>query len=205
MSAAVEHDARKKKILSKALDVFMDEGYEDTTFQKISDRCGITRTTLYIYFKNKKEIFLSSIKQLLSQLEHDIMAISRDQDMSVADRLVQVLTTVLNQLEKNSRLLKVVLDYLLYISRSEGSPDARVKRRTVKMRHYLSDLVIEGIKSGEIKNLDVTTANELLFDAIDSALFRLAILDRGKVPELKKAVPRFVKFICSTGSTKKSK
>ncbi len=46
MAIIVEHDKRKHTILDKALDVFVDEGYEDATFQKIADRCGITRTTL---------------------------------------------------------------------------------------------------------------------------------------------------------------
>ncbi|MCL2174616.1 MAG: TetR/AcrR family transcriptional regulator, partial [Treponema sp.] len=57
MAIAVEHEQRRKKILEKALTVFMDDGFEDATFQKIADRCGITRTILYLYFKNKKEIF----------------------------------------------------------------------------------------------------------------------------------------------------
>ena len=57
MAIIVEHDKRKHEILEKALDVFIEEGYEDVTFQKIADRCGITRTTLYIYFKNKRRTY----------------------------------------------------------------------------------------------------------------------------------------------------
>ena len=68
MAIIVEHEKRRHEILDKALEVFVDEGYEDATFQKIADKCGITRTTLYIYFKNKKEIFLWSIKQLTEKL-----------------------------------------------------------------------------------------------------------------------------------------
>ena len=69
MSIIVEHDKRRQEILQNALEVFIDEGYEDVTFQKIADRCGITRTTLYIYFKNKREIFTWSIKQLTAGIE----------------------------------------------------------------------------------------------------------------------------------------
>ena len=64
MAIVVEHEKRRFEILEKALDIFVEEGYEDATFQKIADRCGITRTTLYLYFKNKREIFVWSIKQL---------------------------------------------------------------------------------------------------------------------------------------------
>ena len=46
MAIIVEHDKRRKEILEKSLEVFAAEGYEDVTFQKIADRCGITRTTL---------------------------------------------------------------------------------------------------------------------------------------------------------------
>jgi AcrR family transcriptional regulator len=197
MAAAVEHDARKRKILDKALDVFMDVGYEDTTYQKIADRCGITRTTLYIYFRNKKEIFLAAIKQLLAQVEHDIVTVSQNKTLSVSDRLTAILCGLLGIFEENRKLLRVILDYLLYISRSEGDPDVRVSRRTVKMRHYVNVLVIEGIKKNQIKNLDVASADEIIYGIIEGALYRLAVLKRDSVADLKKAVPNIVKKLCS--------
>ena len=43
MGIVIDHEKRKKVILKKALDVIIDEGYEDATFQKIADRCGITQ------------------------------------------------------------------------------------------------------------------------------------------------------------------
>ena len=82
MATVVEHDKRKTEILQKSIDVFMREGYEDVTFQKIADRCGITRTTLYIYFKNKREIFLYSIKQLTEGMEQELVSIVKDESLS---------------------------------------------------------------------------------------------------------------------------
>ena len=41
MATIVEHDKRKHEILQKALDVFIEEGFEDVTFQKIADRCNV--------------------------------------------------------------------------------------------------------------------------------------------------------------------
>jgi len=34
LSNQVSHEKRKQEILEKALDIFIEEGYEDTTFQK---------------------------------------------------------------------------------------------------------------------------------------------------------------------------
>ena len=60
MAIIVEHEKRKKEILEKSMELFCKEGFDDVTFQKIADACGITRTTLYIYFKNKLKYLISA-------------------------------------------------------------------------------------------------------------------------------------------------
>ena len=81
MAIIVEHDKRRHEILEKSIELFSREGYEDVTFQKIADACGITRTTLYIYFKNKREIFLWSIKQFTSELEKALLVIIKNKGL----------------------------------------------------------------------------------------------------------------------------
>ncbi|MDR0669916.1 MAG: TetR/AcrR family transcriptional regulator [Treponema sp.] len=187
MSIIVEHDKRRKEILEKALDVFMDEGFEDATFQKIADRCGITRTTLYIYFKNKKEIFNYSIKQLLCEVEESITAIRNNDTLTSAEKLKKVLSDIIDRLEKNRRLLSVILDYLLYLSRSDSDPETRVRRRTVRLRHILSSMIIEGIRKGELAEVSVKDAVDMLYGLLESAIFRLVVLKRNSISDLKQA------------------
>ena len=193
MAIAVEHDQRRKKILEKALAVFMDDGFEDATFQKIADRCGITRTILYLYFKNKREIFNYSLKQLLLSVEEKITAIAADKSLGSIDKITKVLLSILDQLEQNRQVLSVVLNYLLYISKSDVDPEARVRRRTVKLRHILSSMLIEGMKTGEIKKLNIKTASDYLNSYIESAIFQLAVLKRKSLEELNDTVAFAVK------------
>ncbi len=188
MSIIVEHEKRRKEILEKALDVFMDEGFEDATFQKIADRSGITRTTLYIYFKNKKEIFNYSIKQLLTKVEKDLLHLRRDKNLSSVDRITSVVCAIIDRLEENRRLLSVVLNYLLYLSKSETNPDDRVRRRTIRLRHILATMVIEGVRAGEIVPVNIRTVDDLLYGLIESAIFRLVVLHRESVKEIKEDI-----------------
>jgi AcrR family transcriptional regulator len=188
MSIIVEHVKRRKEILERALDVFMDEGFEDATFQKIADRCSITRTTLYIYFKNKKEIFNYSIKQLLAQVEENILMIRADASLNSVEKIIKVLSDIIDKLDQNRRLLSVILDYLLHLSKSDAEPELRVRRRTLRLRHFLAAMVIEGIKAGEILPVNIKTTDELLYSLIESAIFRLAVLKRQSAEELKEAV-----------------
>jgi AcrR family transcriptional regulator len=188
MSIVVEHEKRRKEILEHALDVFMDEGFEDATFQKIADRSGITRTTLYIYFKNKREIFNYSIKQMLSKVEKDLMQLRKDKESSSIDRITNVMCAIIDILEENRRLLSVILNYLLHLSKSGVNPEDRVLRRTIRMRHILSAMVIEGVKSGEIAPVNIRTIDDLLYGLIESAIFRLVVLCRDSVKEIKEDV-----------------
>ena len=189
MSIVVEHEKRRYEILEKSLDVFMEEGFEDVTFQKIADKCGITRTTLYIYFKNKREIFNFSIKQLLQALENDIREIGNKKELPYNERLIRIMTVIIERLEENRRLLSVVLNYLIYISKSGYDPDDRLRRRTMRLRHILTTMLVEGIKAGEFNSsINVRDANELLYGFLESATFRLTVLHRASVDEIKAAV-----------------
>ena len=193
MAVIVEHEKRRKKILEKALTVFMDDGFENATFQKIADKCGITRTILYLYFKNKKEIFSFSIKQLLLNVEDNINLIRADKSLGCVEKITKVLLDIFKILEQNRKLLSVILDYLLYISKSDVDPEVRVRRRTVKLRHILSSMVIEGVKTGELKKINVKTADDYLYSFIEAAIFQLVITKLKNLSELKETVIYAVK------------
>lgn len=186
MAIIVEHDKRKREILETALNLFMEKGYEDVTFQKIADRCGITRTTLYIYFKNKKEIFVWSIKQLTSEIEASLLEIINDDSKSVEERLLNVLDRILEKCAENYLLFTVTLAYLLQLKKSGKDPAVRVRRRIIRLRHLLSTIIIEGINSGEFKKVSVHDTNELLYSVIESAIFRLAVLNQKDISELRR-------------------
>ncbi len=188
MAIVVEHEKRRFEILEKALDIFIEEGYEDATFQKIADRCGITRTTLYLYFKNKREIFTWSIKQLTDGVETDLLDTIQDESLSFATRLESIMHTILDRCTENRRLFNVVLTYLLQAQKSGKDPDTRVKRRTIRLRHLLSRLLIAGIRAGEFRRITVKDANELLYGLIEAAIYRIAVLDHPDTFDVKAAV-----------------
>ncbi|MCL2244436.1 MAG: TetR/AcrR family transcriptional regulator [Treponema sp.] len=197
MAIVVEHDKRRKKILDKALTVFMDDGFENATFQKIADKCGITRTILYLYFKNKREIFIYSIKHLLMNVEENINTIRADDSLNSIEKISKVIHNIFTLLEQNRQLLCVVIDYLFHlsISKNDVSPELRVRRRTVRLRHILSSMVIEGVKAGEIKKVSVKKADDYLYSFIESAIFQLAILKRKNLDELRETAIFAVKQI----------
>ncbi|MCL2609361.1 MAG: TetR/AcrR family transcriptional regulator [Treponema sp.] len=197
MPVAVRHERRRGEILRSALDVFVEEGFENTTFQKIADRCGITRTTLYIYFKDKKDIFNYSIKSLLAKVEQSILDIGRDSSLSSVGKLSGVLLDIFRQLEENRRLLSVVLDYSGLLAKGGGDPASCVRRRTIRLRHILTSLVIPGVESGELKPLSLKTAGDFLYGFIEAAIFRLVVLRQENVGELRETAVFAIRGLAS--------
>lgn len=184
MAIVVEHEKRKREILEKSLDIFVEEGYEDVTFQKIADRCGITRTTLYIYFKNKQELFLWSIKQLTQGLETALLVVANDQKLSSQEQLHQICTKIIDTCMDNKKLFNIILVYLLQLQKMGKDPGDRVRRRVLRLRHLLSTILIAGMKKGEFRKINVKAANEMFYGLIQSTIFRLAILDQESIEEL---------------------
>lgn len=191
MSIAVEHDKRKHEILEKALDVFVEEGYEDTTFQKIAERCGITRTILYLYFKNKREIFSFSIKLFTEKVEASIRDIAAKSSLSQAEKIAAIAVLATDQCAQNKRLLTVIIDYLGHARAAGGDPDERVRRRTIRMRHIIAGVVIAGQDKGEFTKFSVKAADDLLFALIEACIFRIAILGQTDVSDIAESARLF--------------
>ena len=200
MAIVVEHDKRKHEILEKSLDLFTREGYDDVTFQKIADACGITRTTLYIYFKNKREIFIWSIKQMTSELETRLMGILDDKNLSAEECLRRVMHWIIDLCEENRPLFNVLLVYLINLQKMGASSEERINRRVIRVRHLLSMIIIEGQKRGEFIKLPVKVVNNMLYSLVESAIFELAVVNKKDVFEVKASIDLVIKGIRNTES-----
>ncbi|MEY4166731.1 MAG: hypothetical protein RIR52_555 [Acidobacteriota bacterium] len=63
-SAAGKVAHRKQVIIDAALDCFLQFGYDKTTLEDIATRAGLSRTLLYLQFRNKEEIFIETTRSL---------------------------------------------------------------------------------------------------------------------------------------------
>ena len=54
-----EKEMRRKDIIETAEKLFFQKGYENITMADIAERTELARSTIYLYFKNKKEIYLA--------------------------------------------------------------------------------------------------------------------------------------------------
>jgi AcrR family transcriptional regulator len=185
MSATVEHEKRKREILEKALEVFSKEGYDHTTFQKIADRCGISRTILYIYFKDKRDIFRYAIKLITETLETEMVRVELDPSKPVIERILAVFGSVVDTLADQRTFLAVILEYLMHLRVSGTAPEEKILRRTIRVRHHFTLLVNEGRASGELRSgFSGAALNSLLYGLIEAAAFRVSAYKSARIAEV---------------------
>jgi AcrR family transcriptional regulator len=70
-------DARQRLVMA-ALGLFAEQGYDDTTVAQIAERAGLTRSTFFRHFTDKREILTAGQKALSRLLAEGIDATPAD-------------------------------------------------------------------------------------------------------------------------------
>jgi AcrR family transcriptional regulator len=75
-----EGHTRREEILHAAKELFLEQGYDQTTIRRIADRVGISAPALYLYFKDKEALMLALSDQTFGHLIEAISEIERTVD-----------------------------------------------------------------------------------------------------------------------------
>lgn len=183
MGIVIDHNARKRDIIAKAITLFAEQGYNGVTYQKIADDCGIARTTLYKYFRNKREIFSTAIWEVANLMVGRYAEILPS-ETSAVDRINRVVHAVLELLFEHRVILPVILDYVLAARRGGHNMRRTINRHTIGLRRILHRLVTEGVRTGELRKVNTALATELIYSQLEAAVLRLTVSQNADYEEL---------------------
>jgi AcrR family transcriptional regulator len=184
----VDHENRKRLILDKSLELFVQRGYADVTFQNIAEQCGVSRTTIYKYFENKRQIFSYTIRQLIDGMDEPFRRVANDESMTTIEKLRQVMNDVVSLLIQQNSLLKVIMDYLLIEKQVGAEIQRKIERYTIGMRFLLERLIQKGIDRGEFSSETAEKVGDLLYSILESTILRLIVLERADRREIAQEV-----------------
>lgn len=71
---------KKRKILLTAMKLFSKKNFHQTSMQQVADVCGISKGSLYTYFKSKEELLLDIFSYYYQLLNDQIAASTKDSD-----------------------------------------------------------------------------------------------------------------------------
>ena len=82
-----EKERRRQQIMVAAKRVFSEKGFSKTTMEDIAREAELSTGTLYLYFKNKEELFASLSFRILQYLLIRIEHVTREADKGPAEKL----------------------------------------------------------------------------------------------------------------------
>ena len=53
------------RLMRAAIELFDEQGYEETTVAEIAERAGLTKRTFFRYFSDKREVLFSGSEELV--------------------------------------------------------------------------------------------------------------------------------------------
>lgn len=166
---------RKKQILTSAIKVIGERGFQNATISEIAKNAQMGDATIYEYFKSKEDLLLAIpvevTKELIPQIEDHMMGIK-----GAFNKLRKFIWWYLNFFEKNPEYGSIVL-LELKTSRTYISTEAYQAART--FYQVVLDIIVEGQEEGTIdKEIDVYVARSICVGAIEHMIIRWLLKDR---------------------------
>lgn len=132
---------RKQLIMEKALELFSEQGFEATSVQQITERCGISKGAFYLSFKTKDELLISMVEYYLQQFVADIDQVVRS-SLSKDIILVEFYKSIFQAFKNNAASARVFFNEKVLLAKNElfqkiSAYDADVTKSIIYMLEQL--------------------------------------------------------------------
>ncbi len=182
-------DSTQDGILKAALETFAIFGYKKTAMSDISDRAGVSRPTLYTYFKNKESIFFAVTEGI-----HKSVIDGGRLALGPPATLEENLTSAFEEWTRPFMEVLFGLTYGQELIGAGGSVASNVSKNALeRFQGLLSDCLKRHEKSGDI---DLSRINQSPQESAQYLILCLNGLSSGKATE-EVFKQRISVFICS--------
>jgi AcrR family transcriptional regulator len=82
-----EKERRRQQIIVAAKRVFSEKGFNKATMEDIAKEAELSPGTLYLYFKNKEELYASLSLRILQYLHIRVTHVNEETDLSTEEKL----------------------------------------------------------------------------------------------------------------------
>lgn len=106
MTEPQEVQDRRQQILEAAVAVFAERGYQRATVKEIAARAGVAPGTIYLYFRNKRELLLALAETLIRRAADALLTFHSELD--VESHLALILRDRLRFVRENQGLLRAL-------------------------------------------------------------------------------------------------
>ena len=169
----------KQKIMKAAMGVFSRKGYATANMREIARTAGISIGGIYLYFRNKEELYRSLISERMLDIGSKTEAIAA-RTPSASAALSSFLSLHLEHAMKHKEFI------LLHIREHGFAFGVQDKRKFFKkQREIISGIIQKGIHTGEFRKCNADDMAKIIMASLRGVIISMALDDDVHItPEL---------------------
>lgn len=157
---------RPQEIVAAAFCEFSRNGYATTTLERIAERAGVTKGTIYVYFESKEHLFISMVREFTQAAHENIKQLYETHDGSTAELLRAQFCLIYQHLVEDKRRREVVRMVIAESSRFPEIADRYYDEILSPCLDMLSQAIRRGVERGEIRNSAVLESPQVVIAPI---------------------------------------
>ncbi len=196
MPKIIDHTQRKIAILRQAFKLFARDGYQNTSLSQLAEACEISRPTLYLYFRDKEEIFNYAVKYYTDEMFSGYRE-NAAVEGPVLPQIRRIVADIIFKSWHNRDFITSLGDYIFQKRRDDRDFPIIIRRRTVKLDLLLRRMLREGVRSGEIRSIPIEATAMQILDLIQAFLFKVAIFTSADPQQTISVIESFLKGLAA--------
>jgi TetR/AcrR family transcriptional regulator len=192
-----EKKARRQAILDAARECFFRDGFEATTISQIADNVELSTGTLYLYFKNKEEIYVSILEEGLEIL-YALMKGSEHPGASPSELLEGYANAYFGFYTDYGQYF----DIMFFLRRPDRRVEVEVElqetldQQTINCLGLLESAIERGIEEGDFRAVSPYEASRVMWATMNGLMVlheqRTEEITRQKLPRLIEVATSFL-------------
>ena len=176
-------EATRRRIIHEAASEFARLGFEQANINTIAEQAGIGKGTIYLYFENKRELFLAMLRHIAQEQLSSIRA-ALAINGTFYERLVSLFREFVRLASQERDNFNVYMSALYGVNRAFKTEATKLLRDYVAV---IAMVLEEGRISGEIHFVDVEATALMLLSLTESYVLYAGVLDISEEEILRRA------------------
>ncbi|MES2957283.1 MAG: TetR/AcrR family transcriptional regulator [Pseudomonadota bacterium] len=131
-SRGAKYEDQRETILSSAASLFARRGYLGTSMNDVAEASGLSKATLYHYYRDKDEMLVSIADEHVSRLVDLVRSVERDATLAPEDRLEALITRFLIEYSDAQNSHRVLTEDVRFLEERDRERVLNKERLVVK-------------------------------------------------------------------------
>jgi AcrR family transcriptional regulator len=157
---------RPQEILEAAFTEFSRNGYVTTTLDRIAERAGVTKGTIYVYFENKEHLFISMVREITKGPLDTVHEMFETHEGSTAELLRAQFSFMYQHIVEDRRRREVVRMLIAEAPRFPELTDRYYDEILSPCLGLLKQAIQRGMDRGEFRNSSIIDSPQVVIAPI---------------------------------------